>query len=126
MARARHACDRPGLERFAIHDRGVEFIFALGGEHRAAPGVEQGIVLEHAHRRGHGIERRAALVEHRAARAQRFVEPGAIGLLLFRGERAALDHPRTAVDRERPARNLDDLARAYGVVVHEHRRVDLT
>ncbi len=43
VARARDPGDRAGLLRLAVHDRGIEFILALGGEHRAAPALNSGL-----------------------------------------------------------------------------------
>ena len=126
VTRARHAGDRAGLLRFAVHDRGVEFILALGGKHRAAPGVEQRIIFEHADRGGNRIERRAALVEQRTARAERLIQPGAIGFLLFGRQRPALDHSGAAMDCERPARYFDDLAGARRIIAHEDGCIDPT
>ena len=40
------AGDRAGPALAPVHHRGVHFLRAGGGEHRAAPGIEQRIVLE--------------------------------------------------------------------------------
>ena len=64
IASARYARHRAGLARCAIHDRGVELVAAVGGEHRTASGVEQRIVLEHADRGFDGIEARTATAQH--------------------------------------------------------------
>jgi hypothetical protein len=49
----------------------VEFVGAVIGEHRAAPGVEQRIVLQRHHCRTHRIHRAAARAQHRASRVER-------------------------------------------------------
>jgi len=58
VAHALHAGHRAGLEGGAIHQRGIQFVAAIVGEHRAPACIEGGIVLEHGDRRGHGLQRR--------------------------------------------------------------------
>ena len=45
-----------GSDCLSIHDRCVHFICASAGENRTAPGIEVGIVFEHANRRLRRVE----------------------------------------------------------------------
>ena len=71
IANVLHARDRPGFERFAVHDRGVELVRALMGEDRAFAGVEQRVVLQHMDRRLDRVEARAAFLQHLVAGLER-------------------------------------------------------
>jgi hypothetical protein len=57
VARVREAGDGACGARAAVHDRGVEFVAAFGGEHRAATGVEQRIVFHFTDNGFDGVER---------------------------------------------------------------------
>ena len=57
MTCAREPRDRAGLERGAIHDGGVEFVLAVGGEDGALAGVEERIVFEDLDGGLDGVER---------------------------------------------------------------------
>ena len=96
---AAHTGDRAGAQGRAVHDRGVEFVVAVIGEHRALAGVEARRVLEYEDRLGDRIHAAAAAFQHRVAGIERRFEIGAGEFFLFRGQRRA-DHPGAAVDHE--------------------------
>jgi len=81
-----HAADRAGLQRAAVHDRGVEFVFALGGEDRALAGVEHRRVLHDDDRCLDGVERAATALEDRVPGAERLLERGVVQPLALGGE----------------------------------------
>ena len=68
----------------------------------APAGIEVRIVLEHANRRLHRVEARAAGGQHLLARGQRRGQSGAIRGFLLRREIAAFDDAGAAVNRQRP------------------------
>jgi hypothetical protein len=91
---------RAGVECGAAHDRGVELVASVGGEHRALAGVEQLVVL---HRHDHGLDGLGGVVaaaQDVAARFERRREPGTVRTLLLGREVRAPDRPRAAVDGE--------------------------
>ena len=92
-AHVTHAGHRAGAKVAAVHDRRVEFVLAVRGEHRTAARVEERIVLEHLHGGDDRVETRC-----RRARGRR-------------NRRAA----RTRVRREKRAR-LSGVSSAGGSV----------
>ncbi len=89
ISNARDAAYGARLQRAAIHDGGIQFVAAVEREHGAAPGIEQGIVLERYDRPGHRVEAGAAAMQDRIARIDRLLESGAIpALRLVRHVRA--------------------------------------
>ena len=100
------AADRAGIAIGAVHDRGVHLDPALIGEDRAAPGVEMGVVLEHAHRRLDRVDRAAAARQDLGAPLQRQIERGADRGVFLRAVAAALDNARAAMDDQPPRRPL--------------------
>ena len=96
-----HARDGAGFLRRAVHDGGVELVDAGVVEHRALAGVEERRVLQDLHRRDHGVEARAAFLEHGIAGVERALEVGAVGALVFGGHRGAADHAGAAVNGDR-------------------------
>ena len=54
----------PVAERVALHDGRVHLDGARGREDGAAPGIEARVILEHAHRRFHRVERAATAAEN--------------------------------------------------------------
>ena len=103
VADARDACHGARIAGTAIHDRGVEFDVAVPGEYRAAPGVEQRIVL---HRLDCGLDRihrAAAFAQHLRARVERALQCSAIGRILLRRHIVARDGPCAAMNGDRPA-----------------------
>ena len=92
---------RAALQRRAVHDGGIEFVSALGGEDRAAAGVELVIILEQHHDRFDGVERAAAGIEHLDAERQRAGQR--VGVLADALGRCGLvDHSRAAVEDDGP------------------------
>ena len=59
VARAKDAAHRTGGAGGTVHDGSVHFLFALGGEHRPAPRVEQRCVLQCAYGGSHRVNRTA-------------------------------------------------------------------
>ena len=99
---ARH---RTGPARRPVHDRGVQFVDPVIGEHRSAPGVEQRIVLQHGHRRAHRVERRAARRQHRPAGIERGAQPRFVRRPRGLVHGLAAHRSRAAVNRNAPARS---------------------
>ena len=97
-----HPGHRPGGAVAAVHDRGVELVDAIVGEHRAAPGVEPGIVLEHHDRGLDRVERAAAFGEHGGSRIERRPERGPVFGLLGLGHLVGRHRPRAAVNGDAP------------------------
>ena len=85
-----------------VHDRGVERIGALIGKHRAATGVEVGVVLEHTDRSFDGVERTAAGLEHGRSLVERQCECRADRLVILGLDPGAFDDARAAVNHECP------------------------
>jgi hypothetical protein len=79
VAGAGDAGNRSGAALAAVHDRGVEFDGAVGGEDRAAAGVELGRILEASHRRLDRVECAAARRQHRGSGIERGGERGTGG-----------------------------------------------
>ena len=82
VADAREAANRAGLQSAPFHDRGVHFIAAVEREHRAASGIEQGIVFEQHDRAADRVQAGAAFLQHRITRIDRLGQAGAV--LAFR------------------------------------------
>jgi len=97
IAHALHAGHGTGLERGAIHQRGIQFIATVVGEYRPFAGIEGGIVLEHGDRRGNGFQRRPARRQCGMPFQQRLLQGRARGFFLGGREILAL-HPRSAMD----------------------------
>ena len=95
------AGDRAGPAVAPVHHRGVHLLRAGGGEHRAASGIEQRIVLERDHRFRDRIERAAAVGENRAAGLQRAAQPGMVFGLQPGAHRTAADRAGPAMDGKR-------------------------
>ena len=72
------AGDRAGPAVAPVHHRGVHLLRAGGGEHRAASGIEQRVVLQRDDRCRHRVERAAAGGKDRAAGLQRAAQPGMV------------------------------------------------
>ena len=70
VSRSEDAGDGTGPPLPPFHHRGVHFLGAGGGEHGAAAGIEQRVVLERDDGGGHRVERGAAGGENVAARHQ--------------------------------------------------------
>ncbi len=102
MAGAGDPGDRAGLEVGAVHDGGVEFVFAFGRKDRAAPRVEQRIVFENVDGGLDGIERRAAAVKHFSSGFSSLGQRGAIGRVALGPQRRALNDARAAVHHDGP------------------------
>ena len=92
--------DRTGLERLAVHDRGVEFVRPGVREDRALARVEERRVFEERYRRGYGVEALAVALEHVEAGEERFRQFVAVSLLALRRHAASLNRPRAAVHHE--------------------------
>ena len=114
MAHRGDAGDRAGREILAGHDRGIEIGAAIVGQHRAAACVEERVVLQEAHRGGHGIQAATARFEHGVAGVERGFEPLAIGCAAIRTQLLAGDHAGAAVDRDREATRCRRLLRRRG------------
>jgi hypothetical protein len=97
--RARGA-DRARAELAPLHHRRVELVPALGGEHCAVAGVVVGVVLHHRDRLDHRVERASAPRQHRPARGERRLQPGAELALALGRHRGARERPAAAVDDE--------------------------
>mgnify|MGYP003311683000 CR=1 FL=1 len=69
-----HAADGAGLQRAAVHNRCVEFVFALGGEDRTPAGVKHRRVLHNDDGSLDGVERTAAALEDSVSGAERLFE----------------------------------------------------
>ena len=118
-----HAGDRAGAAAGAVHDRGIQFVAAVVGEHRAAGGVELRRVLQHPDRRGHRVQRRLAGLELRVAGAQcRLQRPARVGFLRRRQSGAL--HAGTAVDHQQRRIQGDQHAVAHRVAALGGRTVD--
>jgi hypothetical protein len=65
------ACDGTRARTDTIHDRGIEFRFAVMGQHGTTASVELWIVFQQTNRLGDGVEARAATLEERVSRIQR-------------------------------------------------------
>src|SRR3990172_11943996 len=92
-----HAGHGARLERRAVHDGGIQFVYPGVAEYRAVAGVEIRRVLEDANRRHRRVKAAAARVEYRIAGLQRAPEAGAIGALILFGHRGPADDAATAV-----------------------------
>jgi hypothetical protein len=90
VARPENAGDRAGAAVAPVHHRGVHLLGSGAGEHRAASGIEQRVVLERDHRFGHRVERAAAARQDVASGGQRAAEPCPIKRRPLGGHRAAL------------------------------------
>ncbi len=69
-----YAPDRAGPQRVSVHDRGVEFVFALGSEDCAFAGVEHSRVFNDDDRRFAGANRVATDIEDRVSGVERLLE----------------------------------------------------
>jgi hypothetical protein len=76
-ARSLEPGDGPGLPPGAVHDRRIQFDFALLGQHASAPGVEAYVLLEQTRRRLDRIHGASAIRQDRRAGVQRRAEAGA-------------------------------------------------
>lgn len=97
VAHPLHAGHRTCSLGGAVHHRGIQFVVAVMGEHRALAGVEGRIVLQHGDCRSDGCKRRATGRQFGMALQQRRAQRVARSLLLSRRQVLALD-ARTAVD----------------------------
>jgi len=102
VPRPLHIGHRPRPHRRPVHNRRVQLVRPIGGKHRTAPGVEERIILQQLDRRFHAVQRCAALVQNSGGRIQSFFDSGAIIGFRLRRHRAALDHPRPAMQHNRP------------------------
>ncbi len=94
------AGDRAGIAIVALHQRGVEFVAAVGVEHRAEACVEARRILEHDDRGDDRIERAAAARQHRVAGIERAVEVGADRRFVLGAQGVAFDDTGAAMDGE--------------------------
>ena len=78
VLRPENAGDRAGPAVAPVHHRGVHFLRAGGGEHRAAAGIEQRVVFQRDDRFRDRVERAAAGGEDRAAGLQSAAQPGVV------------------------------------------------
>jgi hypothetical protein len=90
-----HRGDGAAAEAVALHDRGVHLDGAGRGQHRAAPGVEDRVVFQHADRRLDGVERVTVLGQRAPAGQDRLPHPGAhLGGVGRIGAGATMDNQR--------------------------------
>ena len=115
-----HASHRPGLAAGTVHDRGVQLIAPIVGEHRAAPGVELWRILEHGHRGGDRVQRGLARLQLRMASAQRLLQRGARGRLVL-GRQVRPFHSGTAMDHQQGVLHRHQHAVAHRVGALEQR-----
>ena len=106
MAGGRQTRDRAGGQVRPVHDGGVQLVPARRREDRAAPGVEQRIVLHDLNGGLHRIHRLAAVFQHGRTGVQRALQRRAVGGVLLGRQTGPLDHARPAVDRQGPARRV--------------------
>ena len=77
--------DRPGAQRGAIHDGGIELVRLVRRVDRAMPCVKEGTVLEPDDRHGHRIDRGTAARQHRLGRRQNALQGGMVRALALGG-----------------------------------------
>jgi len=92
----RHGTHGSTATRVSIHHRGVELVCPGRGIDGSATGVEERVVLQRAHGRLHGVERRAIGLEHHARSSQRVGQTSPARRLALRV--AALHHACAAMD----------------------------
>ena len=102
MPRTRDAGNRTSAQRGAVHDGGVHFISAFAGKDRALARIEEWIVFQNVNGGFHGVECRAALVQHLGACLGRGLQAGAIALVALGAQLRALDNARASVNDESP------------------------
>ena len=114
VAHRGHTGDGARREVLAAHDGGVEIGAAVMSQHRAASGVEERVVLEDAYRRGDRIEAAAALLEHRIAGIQGFLQACVVDRAAIGSELLARDDAGTAVDGDGEAPRFRRRRRGVG------------
>ena len=114
IANVFHVRDRAGLERLALHDRGIELVRAFVREDGAFTGVEERVVLERADGRFHRVEAAPAFFENGVAGPQSRFEPGAMRFFVRRRHLAACDRARAAVDHQRGTGRREHKCKAFG------------
>jgi len=85
-----------------VHDRGVELVGPVPGEHRALAGVEQRRILHDDDRRLDRVERVAAVLEHLDPGIERRLERGLVGRPLLGRHLLGIERACPAVDGQRP------------------------
>ena len=110
-----HAGHRAAGQGAAVHDRGVEFVGADGGEDRAAAGVEPGVVLQRGDDVLDHAETRFAGLQLLAAQGQRLAQ-GPVVVLGVR--RVAASAAGAAVDGERPLGRRRRLGPGFVRLIH--------
>ena len=95
---ADYARARSGLLRRAVHHGGIHLDVTLGVQHRPAPGVEGGTVLEQAHGGFRGVERGGTACQQLVPGQQRIAQRRVVGGLVF--DRAAARGSRASVHQE--------------------------
>ena len=88
---------RTGAQAVAVHDRGIQFIVTVMGEHGALAGVEVRVVFQHRDRCGHRVERGLAGLQFGVAALDR-LEQGGARRGLDRGRQAGTNDTGPAVD----------------------------
>ena len=119
------ARDRSCAAFAALHDGGVELDASRRGEHASASRIEAAVLLEHPHRRLHGVERALAFLEDRGPGRQRRFQTGARRFLIIGGEARRTHRSRTAVNHQPPpclAHARGHSERLAGAPVDETRR----
>ncbi len=96
------AGDGSGLEGGAVHDGGVELVFAVGGEDGSAAGVEERVVFEDGEGDADGVDGGAVPVENRGGGVDGGGEAGAVGDLGFGFHGGAFDDAGAAVEDDGP------------------------
>jgi hypothetical protein len=112
-----HPGDRPGVERRAVHDRRIELVLRIGGEHCALARVEQRGVLQHDDRGLDGLDAGSSPAQCLEAGAHCLGEGFAELPLHLRCEVFAPDGSRTTVNREHHV--LHELATVRVLLLYE-------
>ena len=102
IAHGGDACDRAGIARAAVHDRGIELVRRVPGIDRTLARVETRLVFHDQDRRLDRVERAAAFGQHLRAGIERGLQGGAMRGVFFGRHAIARDGAGAAMDGERP------------------------
>ncbi len=90
--------DRSGSLGLAFHDGGIELGGAVARQGCPVPGIEQGVVLEHAYGGRHRVEARAASLQNVVSSIQRRLQALAKWLVARVAQGLRWDRSRAAVN----------------------------